>query len=642
MCKKHLFAILFCMKTYNYTFKNNKFIDQIDYKIFENQANILIQIFTGEDKNTLQYLSKIFEEYIPQAICIGTTTDGEINDEVISTLHTVICISVFDNTTLKAEIIQGDDSFQSGYEIAKKVIEHNSKLMITFTCGIGANSEEYLKGIEKYDNKLIVCGGMAGDNGVFEETSISLGRDVISQGYVAVSLNSDILHVRNGRKFDWTPIGLEHTIDEVEGNRIYSISGMKPSEFYKKYLGESVAQTEFPLIVERNGIPTARAVLKQHEDGSLSCGGNLKKGDIVKLSFGDAEAIMSNSLSSFENLTSYPIESFYIYSCMARRRYMRDLIKVETQPFADVAPTAGFFSYAEFFHENGHNELLNQTLTIVALSESKEQTYKKNFSSKDYVKDKKETSFAKTLKSLTHLIQKSTNDYQEQSVILQNEKTYSQNLLASQKQFLKYAVHETNTPLSVIMGNIELYEMQNGKNKNITNIEVALKNLCAIYDDLSYLVKKDHIEYPKHPLDLGDYVRSRVDFFSTVAQRANSKFIFEIPKSEMIILFNESKLQRIVDNTLTNAIKYSYENEDIFISLERKGDDFSLKISSHAKMIQEPDKIFQEYYREELSKDGFGLGLNLVKRICTEENVSIDVQSNNEKTSFEYIFKGKQ
>ena len=161
---------------------------------------------------------------------------------------------------------------------------------------------------------------------------------------------------------------------------------------------------------------------------------------------------------------------------MARRRYMGDLIKVETQPFSDVATTVGFFSYAEFFHENGHNELLNQTLTIVALSEKKEINNSKPLNSKNYVKDENEASFAKTLKSLTHLIQKSTNDYQEQSKVLQNEKLYSQNLLSSQKQFLKYAVHETNTPLSVIMGNIELNEMENGKNKYVGNIEVAVKN----------------------------------------------------------------------------------------------------------------------------------------------------------------------
>jgi len=595
------------MKTYNYIFKDNNFTHEINYKLFENEQNILIQIFAGEGYESLKYLTEIFEEKIPHALCIGSTTDGEICDENISTKQGIISISVFQNTTIKAHLIEGFDCFNAGYLMAKQIVEKNTKLLITFTSGMDTNAEDYLKGIEKFDNNIIVCGGMAGDNGLFQETNISLGTKIVTQGYVAVTLNSDILQVNNGHKFDWVPIGLEHTIDKVEGNRIYSISGMNPSDFYRKYLGENVTQTEFPLIVERNGIATARAVLKEHADGSLSCGGNLRKGDIVRLSFGDADAIMSNSLSSFANLSSYPIETFYIYSCMARRRYMGELIQVETKPFADVAPTTGFFSYAEFFHKDGHNELLNQTLTIVALSEKTQGNSTDKFNTQNSLKGEKETSFAKTLKSLTHLIQKTTNDYQEQSIVLQNEKLYSQNLLVSQKQFLKHAVHETNTPLSVIMGNIDLYGMENDKNRYVTNIEVALKNLCSIYDDLSYLVKKDQIEYPKHQIDLVDFVRSRIDFFSQVAHKAKTQFIFELTDKKMYIMFNESKLQRIIDNSLTNAIKYSYENEEIYINLKQKKEGYSFLIASHSIMIQEPKKIFEEYYREELSQDGFGL-----------------------------------
>ena len=631
------------MKTYNYTFYNNNLNDLINYNLFKKKKNILIQVFCGHDLSTLELITSTLCKNLPQAVCIGSTTDGEINESKISTLKTIISISVFDKTFLQAMYLEDEDAFSMGYEMAKSVITDNTKLIITFTDGTGTNAEEYLKGIEKFDNSIMVCGGMAGDNGLFKQTYISLGTKIISKGYVAVSLNSDILKVTNARKFDWVPIGLEHTIDKVDGNRIYKISGMNPSDFYKKYLGDSVTQTEFPLIVERNGIPTARAVLEQHEDGSLSCGGNLRQGDKVRLGFGDAQAIMSNSLSSFENTVfDYQIETFYLYSCMARRRYMRDLIKLETQPFASIAPTAGFFTYAEFFHKDGHNELLNQTLTIVALAEPEKSITSQKILPKKITSSKKDGSFAKTLKSLTHLIQKSTLDYKKQSETLNESKLYSQRLLASQKQFLKHAVHETNTPLSIIMANIELFEMENGKNPYLTNIEVAMKNLFSIYDDLSYLVKKDQIEYPKHTIDLADFVRSRVDFFSPVAKKMNSKCIFKAPKEEIIILFNESKLQRIIDNNITNAIKYTYENEDIYITLKKEKELFKFLISSHSRKIQEPDKIFKEYYREEKSKDGFGLGLNLVKRICDEEGVEIYLESNEYFTSFAYIFKGEK
>ncbi len=629
------------MKTYNYTFYNNNLGDLINYNLFKDEENILVQIFCGHDSSTLALLSNTICHHLPQAICIGTTTDGEICESKISTLKTVISISIFENTFLKAHSLEGEDSFNMGYEMAENIVTDNTKLIITFTDGTGTNAEEYLKGIEKFNNNIMVCGGMAGDNGVFKQTYISISNKVIPKGYVAVSLNSDVLKVTNARKFDWVPIGLEHTIDKVEGNRIYEISGMNPSEFYKKYLGESVAQTEFPLIVERNGIPTARAVLEHHEDGSLSCGGNLRQGDKVKLGFGDAQSIMNNPLSSLNTIFDHPIETFYLYSCMARRRYMRELIKLETQPFAAIAPTSGFFTYAEFFHKDGHNELLNQTLTVVALSESSGTFDSLDIHPEKKTKSKKDASFAKTLKSLTHLIQKSTDDYQRQSESLNESKIYSQRLLASQKQFLKHAVHETNTPLSIIMANIELYEMKNGKDDYLTNIEVAMKNLFSIYDDLSYLVKKDQIEYPKHEIDFTDFVRSRIDFFTPVASKVNSKFIFKAPKERMFILFNESKLQRIIDNNLTNAIKYTYENEDIYVTLKKEKDIYKFLISSHSKKIQEPDKIFKEYYREELSKDGFGLGLNLVKRICDEEGVEIYLESNEYFTSFAYLFKGE-
>lgn len=190
------------------------------------------------------------------------------------------------------------------------------------------------------------------------------------------------------------------------------------------------------------------------------------------------------------------------------------------------------------------------------------------------------------------------------------------------------------------MSNIELYEMQYGKNNYISNIEVAMKNISSIYDDLSFLIKKDQLVYNKIKIDLVDYIRSRIDFFSQVASQVKSNFILTSNCDNMPIFFNETKLQRIIDNNLTNAIKYTFEKEDIYINLIKKQNDYIFSISSHSSIIQDPKKIFEEYYREENTQEGFGLGLNLVKRVCEEENVHIDVISNENSTCFTYTFKG--
>lgn len=627
----------FIMKTYNYTFNNNNLTDLIDYSLFVNEKNILVQIFCGHEESTLELISNEIRNMLPQSFCIGTTTDGEISNETISTLKTVISISIFKDTIIKGHLIEGLDFFQNGIEMANTISQANTKLIITFTDGTNTNAEEYLKGIECYDKNLMICGGMAGDNGIFKKTHISYQGKIISEGAVAISLNSDILEVKNAHKFDWIPIGIEHTIDKMNGNRICSISGMSAQEFYKKYLGESFVQAEYPLIVQRNGINVARAVLTKYDDGSLGCGGNLYEGDIVKLGFANSEMLMQNPIEYIESINTFKAETFFIYSCMARRRYMQNLIKVETEPFAKIATTSGFFTYAEFFHNKDHNELLNQTLTLVSLTENLDiqKVRIKERSSLGY----NQISFIKTTKSLTSLIQQSTKDYIEQSKKLQKEKNYSQSLLKSQKEFLRHAVHETNTPLSVIMSNIELFEMKHGKNEYLSNIEIALKNIYSIYDDLSYLVKKDHIKYPKHNIDFHDYLRSRIYFFEAYAKKKNSNIIFKNNEKIMNIYFNETKLQRIIDNNLSNAIKYSYENKDIYIRLTETNLEYTFIVSSHSNKILDQEKIFEEYYREEKTKEGFGLGLNLVKRICEEEDVEITLESNENITSFIYKFK---
>ncbi len=376
----------------------------------------------------------------------------------------MVSISTFENTTLKVSMKKNKDSFKNGCEIAKELIDFNTKLIITFTDGTTTNGEEYLNGINSVNPNIMVCGGMAGDNGLFKKTFICIGNKLYENGAVAVSLNSNTLKVTNDFKYDWSPIGIEHTIDKVKGNIIYKISNMKAVDFYEKYLGNSYSHAEFPLIVKRNGKDLARSVLTRYSDGSLRCAGNLYEGDKVRLGFANAELIMKTSVKYLKNIHNYPAETFFIYSCMARRRYMQNLIKVEIEPFTFIAPTSGFFTYGEFYHNGKSNELMNETLTLVGLSES---TIPNNTAITNTIVHHEETSYVKTIQALTNLIQQSAKDQNEQEDKLQEQIKYSNNLLKNQKLFLKHAVHETNTPLSVIMSNIDLFEMEFGKNKFI-------------------------------------------------------------------------------------------------------------------------------------------------------------------------------
>ncbi len=633
------------MKTVNYILNNHPIREIIDFNEYKKYKNILIQIFCGENKDVLENILNVLTKELPNAICIGSSTDGEIYNSKITTLKTIISISIFENTFIKTSFVNTGNSFENGKQLANDLLTDNTKLIITFTDGASANGEEFLNGITSVNEKVIVAGGMAGDNASFQQTFISSQNTILTKGAVGVSLNSDILKACNAFNFNWSPIGIDHVIEKADRNRVYKISGLTPVDFYKKYLGDYVAKSlpatgiEFPLIVQQNNLGLARAVIAKHDDGSLSFAGNLNEGDIVKLGFGNMELIMSNPLKAlFDECTVGNSETFFIYACMARRRYMPSLMDMEIKPFSKIAPTTGFFTYGEFFHENNKNTLLNQTLTVVALSEKINiETTKKN---SNQVSSNKISDHSRSLQALTHLIQQSSEDYVRQSKELKIKTDYAQTVLTSQKQFLKHAVHETNTPLSIIMGNIEMCEMEFGKNKYLSNIEVAMKNVFNIYDDLSYLIKKDHVNRATHKINLVDYMRSRIDFFEQSAKQVKKTLEFTSCRKTVTINFNEIKLQRLVDNNITNAIKYTFVGEKISVMIKIINNDCHLIFKSNSTQILDKDKIFEEYYREESSKEGFGLGLNLVKRICTEEDIDIILDSGENWNTFTYIFKG--
>jgi len=123
-----------------------------------------------------------------------------------------------------------------------------------------------------------------------------------------------------------------------------------------------------------------------------------------------------------------------------------------------------------------------------------------------------------------------------------------------------------------------------------------------------------------------------------VAKQSGLKFKMIDETTHSTILINGTKLQRIIDNNLTNAIKYTHENETININLSCNNEKIIFEISTHSTIIENPEHIFDAYYRENDDRDGLGLGLNLVKRICDQENVNITLTSTQDITTFIYYF----
>ena len=220
---------------------------------------------------------------------------------------------------------------------------------------------------------------------------------------------------------------------------------------------------------------------------------------------------------------------------------------------------------------------------------------------------------------------------------LKKSEEFSKDLVKKQNQFITTSIHEINTPLSIIITNIDLFKLKFGENKYLSKIEAGAKVIHNSYNDLSYTIKKERIEYPKRLLSFSKILEDRIDFFDQVAIGNRINIVANM-EEKVSIQFNETELQRIIDNSISNAIKYSYVNSEVIINLSREGSKTVLKITNTGDTIIDVNKLFKKYYRENKSRGGFGLGLSIIESICKVNNVKIDVSSKNCKTTFKYTW----
>ena len=216
-----------------------------------------------------------------------------------------------------------------------------------------------------------------------------------------------------------------------------------------------------------------------------------------------------------------------------------------------------------------------------------------------------------------------------------------ENINTQLDNFIKDSMHEINTPLSIINLNADLFANKYGENKYLWRIKSASKTLATIYNDMDYLVKQGRVEHKIQSINLGEFIQNRVDYFQEVA---NLKHI-ALDTDIMLNIeydFSKTKLQRIVDNTISNAIKYSHDSESVDICLKENEGHIVFEVRDYGVGIKDVKKIFSRYYREDQAKGGFGIGLNIVKQIIDEEGIFLEVSSKVGKgTLFKYTFSKK-
>ncbi|HEY9128830.1 MAG TPA: HAMP domain-containing sensor histidine kinase [Sulfurovum sp.] len=193
-------------------------------------------------------------------------------------------------------------------------------------------------------------------------------------------------------------------------------------------------------------------------------------------------------------------------------------------------------------------------------------------------------------------------------------------------RFIKDTTHELNTPLSAILANIEMMDtdVMDEKNKTkLSRINIAAKTVSILYKDLMYLTLEQEKANEDEEIEIKELIYDRAEYFSVLAQSKHLECNLDL--KEATIIMDRRKLTRVVDNLISNAIKYNKRNGTVGIKL-RQGE---LIIWDTGIGISEKNIpwMFDRYMRFNNSEGGFGVGLSIVKKILDEYKISIKVES---------------
>jgi two-component system OmpR family sensor kinase len=193
-------------------------------------------------------------------------------------------------------------------------------------------------------------------------------------------------------------------------------------------------------------------------------------------------------------------------------------------------------------------------------------------------------------------------------------------------RFIQDATHELNTPISTILTNIEMIETFGNcdSKQELRRIEIASKTLSKIYDDLSYLNLNHNYHTEVEKLNFSELLKERITYFSSVAGSKKIAITSDIEK-DLLIMIDRNDATRLIDNLISNAIKYNKQNGTIDIILTK--DNFIVKDSGIGMKEEDMKTILTRFKRANDNEGGFGIGLDIVNYIVKRYNFTLSIES---------------
>jgi len=236
------------------------------------------------------------------------------------------------------------------------------------------------------------------------------------------------------------------------------------------------------------------------------------------------------------------------------------------------------------------------------------------------------------------LFQWYTNRQKRKKIAVEAELQQEQEINDLRSKFLGNIAHEIRTPLTLISGNLNLaLDNFDQGDKAKRNIKIALENSEKVTQNANEILEllkfeKNKTTIKKVPSELENTLKRIVLSFKSLAEmkHLNLTYHSSIPPSYGTELDLE-KTEKIINNLISNAIKYSPSNKDITVTAAVNNEILRLEVIDFGEGIHydETEKIFERFYQSTKNKaiGGIGIGLSLSREFAELLDGSLKVSS---------------
>ena len=211
---------------------------------------------------------------------------------------------------------------------------------------------------------------------------------------------------------------------------------------------------------------------------------------------------------------------------------------------------------------------------------------------------------------------------------------------SNRQELLANIAHELKTPLAVLQGHLEsmLDGVEEPAPDKLFSMQEEVMRLTRLVGDLRdlSLAQVHRLELHLQPVDLDEKVERAADMLEPLLEEKKLRFVKELAPGLPERQLDPDRLNQILYNLITNAIRYTHPGTPILLKTEPAGDRVRLTIADEGPGIAPEDlpHVFEQFYRGDKSRNrasgGSGIGLSLAKSFVEAQGGTITARNRKE------------